>query len=87
MRPRRPHGLFHLTGDAVGADEHAVLRAEFRGRRGAEDASRLIVGQDLRIVDDGAEGADVPAIGMLDGGVQLLQGQAHPHAEPGRFGA
>ena len=38
-------------------------------------------------MDDGAESADAFAVGLFEGGVQLLQGKAHSHAESGRFGA
>ena len=80
-------GFFHLPGDAVGTDEDPVPGIELGRILGAEDPPGLIVGQYLRVVDDGAQGAGAALAGLFQSGVQLLQGQADPHAETGGLGA
>ena len=80
-------GLLHLTGDAVGADEDPVRGVELGRILSAEDLQGLIVGQDLRVVDDGAQGAGAAFAGLFQSGIQFLQGQADPHAETGGLGA
>ena len=80
-------GLLHLTGDAVGADEDPVRGVELGRILSAEDPQGLIVGQDLRVVDDGAQSAGAAFAGLFQSGIQFLQGQADPHAETGGLGA
>lgn len=89
------HALLLLPGDAVGADEDPVVGQQFDGIAHAGHAFGFIEGQHLRIVDDGSQGADAPGAavaladlgGFVQGRVQLLQGQAHAHAETRGFGA
>ena len=71
----------------MGADEDPVRGVELGRILSAEDLQGLIVGQDLRVVDDGAQGAGAAFAGLFQSGIQFLQGQADPHAETGGLGA
>jgi len=82
-----PDSLFHLTGDAVGTDEDPVRGIELGRILGAENPQSLIIGQHLRVVDDGAQGAGAALAGLFQSGIQFLQGQTDPHAETGGLGA
>ena len=79
------YGLTYGIGNAVGPDDHRGAGRNVRRILHRAHAFGRVFGQDLGIVDDGAEGQD--RIFLADQAGQFFEGQVHPHAEAGRAGA
>jgi len=88
----RLDGLAHGFGDAVGPDDHRGPGRDVGRVVDHAHALDRVLFEHLRVVDDGAEGEDVPGLcaGFLrrvDEGGEFFERQVDPHAESGGLGA
>ena len=73
----------------MGADDHHIARAGLLWVVQTRHALGRVLFLHLRIMDNGAQGADAFRIrrALPQGGLQLLQSQTYAHAEPRGSGA